>query len=374
MPEKKSISPCSSRLAKSLNLHTGRFKNFAGELLQEVATSRGIDRTVFWMHHPINRTFNVVGIHKGDSDDFVLGEVISEDVAPDFYQMCKTTYVQKHVSAEDNEALMELERCCPTLFPMKRMLTQQVRYDGKLLGLLSFEQISTEREWSAADEMELGAAASLLQQAYQTSLALQRERKGSRDTLFYEAPVPFWVFDTATQEILDGNKKALELYDYPDLASFKRAKLMQLVHPSQKDLLKSLLGKKNIGVWKQVELIQQRQDGLAFISKLSSSRVFYKDREARIVVVTDSKKEKRIQREKDELERKLNDHAFYASHNLRSPIANILGLLDLIKISWEDRENYEELLYRLKIQTMNLDEAVRVMSAKIEFDQLSSGV
>lgn len=374
MPDTRSISPCSPRLAKSPHLQAGRFKEFLKELLGEIAVSKSVDRVTFWMHHPINRTFNVAGVHKQEADAFSPSEVISEDNSPGFYEASKNTFVRKLSGLEDSIDFSEIMKSCPSMFPLKSMLMHQVRYDGKLLGLLSFEQISSRRDWNAEDEMELGAAASVLQQAYQTSLTLQRERRASRDTLFFEAPVPFWVFDTDTLELLDGNKKALELYDYPDLSSFRRVKLMQLVHPSQKDQLESLLGKKNVGVWKQVELIQQRKDGLAFIAKLSSSRVTYKDREARVVVVTDSKKEKRIQREKDELERKLNDHAFYASHNLRSPIANILGLLDLIKISWEDRENYEELLFRLKIQTMNLDEAVRVMSAKIEFDQLGSGV
>lgn len=374
MPDTKSISPCSPRLAKSANLHSGRFKDFLSELMKEVSTTKKIDRVVFWMYHPINRTFNVVGAYGQEQDSFSCNEVISEDNAPDFYQTARNTFTRKISRIENSTDLAEIRGICPTMFPVKSLLMQQVRFDGKLLGLLSFEQITASRDWNAEDEMEMGAATSILQQAYQVSLRLKRERKASRDTLFFEAPVPFWVFDTDTLEILDGNKKALDLYDYSDLASFRRVKLMQLVHPSQKNQVESLLGKKNVGNWKQVELIQQRKDGLAFIAKLSSSRVTYRDREARVVVVTDSKKEKRIQREKDELERKLNDHAFYASHNLRSPIANILGLLDLIKISWEDRENYEELLYRLKIQTMNLDEAVRVMSAKIEFDQLSSGV
>lgn len=374
MPDTRSISPCSPRLAKSTNLQSGRFKEFVTELIAEVAANKGIDRVVFWMFHPINRTFNVVAVQKVEQDGFSEKEVISEDHSPGIYETLKNTFVNKYVRIDEMADLGEIRRNCPSLFPLKSMLVQQVRFDGKLLGLLSFDQISSIRDWNADDEIEMGAATSVLQQAYQVSLTLQRERKASRDTLFFEAPVPFWVFDTDTLEILDGNKKALELYDYADLASFRRVKLMQLVHPSQKNQLESLLGKKNVGNWKQVELIQQRKDGLAFIAKLSSSRVTYRDREARVVVVTDSKKEKRIQRQRDELERKLNDHAFYASHNLRSPIANILGLLDLIKISWDDRENYEELLYRLKIQTMNLDEAVRVMSAKIEFDQLGSGV
>lgn len=75
-----------------------------------------------------------------------------------------------------------------------------------------------------------------------------------------------------------------------------------------------------------------------------------------------------VDQEKEEMRRKLTDHAFYASHNIRHPITTILALVDLVKNSWEDRENYEHLLTQLKIETMNLDETIRVMSAKIELD------
>lgn len=72
--------------------------------------------------------------------------------------------------------------------------------------------------------------------------------------------------------------------------------------------------------------------------------------------------------EKEEMRRKLTDHAFYASHNIRHPITTILALADLIKANWGDRDNYEYLLNQLKIETMNLDETIRIMSAKIELD------
>lgn len=75
-----------------------------------------------------------------------------------------------------------------------------------------------------------------------------------------------------------------------------------------------------------------------------------------------------IDKEKEEMRRKLTDHAFYASHNIRHPITTILALIDLVKANWDDRENYENLLKQLKIETMNLDETIRVMSAKIELD------
>ncbi|WP_420317561.1 GAF domain-containing protein [Ekhidna sp.] len=74
------------------------------------------------------------------------------------------------------------------------------------------------------------------------------------------------------------------------------------------------------------------------------------------------------EKEKEKLAKKLSDHAFYTSHSIRHPLATILALIDLIKLNWESREAYEELLQQLKIETMNLDDAIRVMTAKIELD------
>ena len=74
------------------------------------------------------------------------------------------------------------------------------------------------------------------------------------------------------------------------------------------------------------------------------------------------------EKEKEKLARKLSDHAFYTSHSIRHPLSTILALIDLIKLNWESREAYEELLQQLKIETMNLDDTIRVMTAKIELD------
>lgn len=74
------------------------------------------------------------------------------------------------------------------------------------------------------------------------------------------------------------------------------------------------------------------------------------------------------EKEKEKLARKLSDHAFYTSHSIRHPLSTILALIDLIKLNWESRDTYEELLQQLKIETMNLDDAIRVMTAKIELD------
>ncbi|MEO1255934.1 MAG: hypothetical protein AAFY41_13780, partial [Bacteroidota bacterium] len=74
------------------------------------------------------------------------------------------------------------------------------------------------------------------------------------------------------------------------------------------------------------------------------------------------------EKEKEKLAKKLSDHAFFTSHTVRHPLATILALIDLIKLNWENRESYEELLQQLKLETMKLDDAIRVMTAKIELD------
>ena len=77
---------------------------------------------------------------------------------------------------------------------------------------------------------------------------------------------------------------------------------------------------------------------------------------------------KEEEKEKEKLAKKLSDHAFYTSHSVRHPLTTILALVDLIKLNWENRESYEELLQQLKIETMKLDDTIRVMTAKIELD------
>jgi len=70
----------------------------------------------------------------------------------------------------------------------------------------------------------------------------------------------------------------------------------------------------------------------------------------------------------EKLRKKLSDHAFFTSHNIRHPLSTMLALIDLIKINWDARESYEEHIQQLKIEAMNLDEIIRVMTAKIELD------
>jgi signal transduction histidine kinase len=78
--------------------------------------------------------------------------------------------------------------------------------------------------------------------------------------------------------------------------------------------------------------------------------------------------EKRVAERTFELERKnkaLEDYAFINAHNLRSPVASILGLINLIQHAQSDAEA-KEIMEHMKISAERLDEVVHTITASIE--------
>jgi signal transduction histidine kinase len=140
---------------------------------------------------------------------------------------------------------------------------------------------------------------------------------------------------------------------------------IQVIHEGK---LFGLLGiqRKGITVINQFEELVLTTAG-SLISQCYDSLLRFKEKEIRAKEF-DRLVEERIDEEKEILIRKLTDHAFYTSHHIRHPLTTILALVELIKLSWDDREKYETYIHQLKVEAMNLDDAIRVMTAKIELD------
>jgi ligand-binding sensor domain-containing protein len=85
--------------------------------------------------------------------------------------------------------------------------------------------------------------------------------------------------------------------------------------------------------------------------------------------------EKRVIERTFELERKnkaLEDYAFINAHNLRSPVASLLGLINLLPHANNEKES-EEIMEHMKISAVRLDEVVRTITESIErSDQFES--
>jgi len=85
--------------------------------------------------------------------------------------------------------------------------------------------------------------------------------------------------------------------------------------------------------------------------------------------------EKRVVERTFELERKnkaLNDYAFINAHNLRSPVASILGLVNLLSHIRHEKDT-KEVVDHIKVSAERLDEVVRTITESIEkSDQFES--
>lgn len=85
--------------------------------------------------------------------------------------------------------------------------------------------------------------------------------------------------------------------------------------------------------------------------------------------------EKRVVERTFELERKnkaLEDYAFINAHNLRSPVASLLGLINLLQHAKTEAES-KEIMDHMKVSADRLDEVVRTITESIErSDQLEA--
>ena len=83
--------------------------------------------------------------------------------------------------------------------------------------------------------------------------------------------------------------------------------------------------------------------------------------------------EKKVQQRTEELEiknAKLADYAFINSHRLRSPVASILGLINLIGAHSVTEEDKEEILQKLKVNAEKLDAVVKHIRSTLEKEGL----
>lgn len=215
----------------------------------------------------------------------------------------------------------------------------------------------------------------------------------------------FWLYRSKKDEFesiqsfdIEGNKasngKAIEVIDFPKFAEQLKTKLLlhvdnntqteELGNFADEYLLKNRLGSwVGMQVWNENKLFgilciewKSKKDfgdrdkliltsAASMVSQCYDALMRLKEDFLHRNEVSTLKGE---EKEKQKLAKKLSDHAFYTSHSIRHPLSTILALIDLIKLNWESREAYEELLQQLKIETMNLDDTIRVMTAKIELD------
>lgn len=164
--------------------------------------------------------------------------------------------------------------------------------------------------------------------------------------LFQLSPQPIFVIDAETLHILDVNKACEELYDF---------KKEELINQS----IQTIFDDNEIDFDSHETIIKQthfKKNKDEIITEVKYNKIIHNGKEAIIMVSNDITKSIEHLNEIENQNIKLRDIAWIQSHIVRAPLANILGLINIIN----DTENFnnKELLTHLNQSATELEKII----------------
>jgi PAS domain S-box-containing protein len=166
--------------------------------------------------------------------------------------------------------------------------------------------------------------------------------------LFEENPNPMWVYELDTLKILAVNQAAVQTYGYSP-EEFLELSLKELRPKTEEQKLLDNVKQEsspysNSGTW-----LHKRKNGEEFFVSIFSHRTRFNNTPARLVLALDINDrlvaEKRILAQNE----KLREIAHLQSHNVRRPVASILGLISLF-----DKHNLQNEMNGIVIEKLDL--------------------
>ena len=176
-----------------------------------------------------------------------------------------------------------------------------------------------------------------------------RENEKKYRYLFDHNPMPMWVIDLVSLKFLDVNKMAVLQYGY-SREEFLSMNVLDIRPDQDKDrFIKSINSSEinatsfNRGVWNH-----QKKDRTIIPVEIIAHEIIYEGIPARFILsndVTDRKKaELNLERQNKELIKtnsELDRFVYSVSHDLRSPLTSILGLLSFIEDESQEKDTLE---------------------------------
>lgn len=171
-------------------------------------------------------------------------------------------------------------------------------------------------------------------------------------TLFSRSPIAVFVVQSATNKILQVNQSAINSYGYNE-QEFMKMRLDDLKSNKNDNKEPSVFDRpfKSTNVTK---------DGKEINVEIRCAEIFFDGVKANLVIITDiSESIKHIQAI-EEQNNKLKEIAYMQSHIIRVPVANIMGLTNLLFYQGND-DTENELIHHLKQSVEQLDDVIRNM-------------
>lgn len=208
-------------------------------------------------------------------------------------------------------------------------------------------------------------------------LKKQKQHLRQYQTLFDGSPVPMWIFDRETLRFLAVNRAAVKHYGY-SIQQFKQMTIKDIRPAFENERLQEHIVTKHYPHDNKDNWVHIKSNGEHITVSLTASNVYFKGRRCRLAVVNDITEMLQAQKKRELAEtaakeralivekqnQKLRDIAFKASHVMRAPLTNVLGLLNLLADDKLPMAEKEALLPQLRQAGDQLDLVIREVVAE----------
>jgi PAS domain S-box-containing protein len=159
---------------------------------------------------------------------------------------------------------------------------------------------------------------------------LLRESEEHYRTLFFQSPLPKWIFDMESLRFLQVNQAAIIKYGYSE-EEFLTMKISDLhVQQHVPELLLALTANEILGPESLFTTKHVKKGGKEIDVEIRRNNLNFKGKRARIVIATDITQQTEYLHAIELKNKQLKEIAYMQSHVVRVPLANIIGLMDLI--------------------------------------------
>jgi PAS domain S-box-containing protein len=185
--------------------------------------------------------------------------------------------------------------------------------------------------------------------------------------LFQLSPLPKFVFDLKSLQIMDLNEAAIIEYGYTR-KEFLQLTIQQLRPPGDTPLSYKMLTalRKPLYTTKQHAITHQKKDGEKISVDIQSTPINFKGKNARIAVISDITENLNYIHAIEAQNKKLRAISWMQSHVIRAPVARIMGLVPLIEATPGLPAETLQMMGYLLQSIQELDEVIHKITLKTE--------
>ncbi len=181
--------------------------------------------------------------------------------------------------------------------------------------------------------------------------------------LFEDNPNPMWIYDRHTLRILLVNKAACHQYGYGQ-EEFLRISLYDLRPQAYHKILENSVESAQEGYSDSGQWLHQNKAGIQFYVHIFSHSILYQHKSCRLVIAINVHEKVLLEQQLKLRNQRLSEIAWQQSHEVRRPVANILGIIELIKLQKNTVSQEENYIPQLEQSATELDRIIRTIVAK----------